>query len=328
MLDALLFAVNAVLPLVLTVMVGYVLKRMHLMDDAFAKTANKAVFKVFLPCMLFLNIYGIDLASTTIDPAYMVYVAVAVLIAFAVALVTVPLVTRDKAKQAPLAQAAFRSNYALIGVPLAEAIGGAQGAAVASVLVAVSIPLFNVLAVVLFSLSATDGKKPSVKQTLLGIVKNPLILGVALGLVCLLCKNVLATVGVSTTLQDITPVYKTLTYLKQLATPLALLMLGAQFEFSAVASLKRELLYGVLMRVLLVPAAAIGIAYAMGIFTPSHIACFIGIFATPVAVSTVPMAQELGGDATLAGQLVVWTTLFSALSMFAFAFLFKCIGVF
>ena len=84
------------------------------------------------------------------------------------------------------------------------------------------------------------------------------------------------------------------------------------------ASLKREIIFGVVSRTVIAPALTIGLAYfAFGeIFTPAHFACFVALFATPVAVPSVPMVQEMGGDLTLAGQLVVWSTLASALTMF------------
>ena len=98
-------------------------------------------------------------------------------------------------------------------------------------------------------------------------------------------------------------------------------MLGAQFEFSHVASLRRQIAFGTLMRTVIVPVLGIGVACLIGRFEGAHFAAFVAVFATPVSVSSVPMAQEMGGDATLAGQLVVWTTLLSAVSVFVISFL-------
>ncbi len=321
-----LFAVNALLPLVLTVAVGYFLKRIGVIPQSFAPLANKLVFKALLPVMLFLNIYNIDI-SAGINPQYIIYSLCAILLCFILALFAVPLVTKEKNRKAPLVQAVFRSNYALIGIPLAAAISPESGAAVASVVVIFSIPIFNILAVVLFSIFS-DGEKPSIKKTLLDILKNPLIIGVALGGVFLLAKELLANIGIGTALSDIPAIYKALTYLSNAATPLALISLGTQFEFSKIGSFKKELAFGVLARSVAVPAAALLIAYKTGIFKPAEIACFIGLFATPVAVSTVPMAQELGGDTALAGQLVVWTTVISTFTIFILTFIFREIGVF
>ena len=323
-MDSLLFAVNAVAPLIFMVAIGYFLKRIGLIDADFAKKGNRAVFRVFLPVMLFLNVYKID-SSMDIGAAYIIYAVIASLVIFGLSLVIVPLVTKEKERYAPLMQATFRSNYALIGIPLAEALYGSTGVAVAALLSAFSIPLFNILAVLLFSIHGT-GEKPTVKSILIGIIKNPLIIGVALGGVFLLLKNLLLGVGVTTTLLDIVPISKTLNYLSGLATPLALLMLGAQFEFSAVPGLKKEIIFGTVVRTVIAPIITIGVALLMGVFNGAHLACFVALFATPVAVSTVPMAQELGGDTKLAGQLVVWTTLISTFTIFFFSFALKAMG--
>jgi predicted permease len=121
-----------------------------------------------------------------------------------------------------------------------------------------------------------------------------------------------------------------LQYLSNLAIPLALLVLGAQFEFSAVAALKREIIWGTLIRTVIVPTVTIGVAYFFlrDRFTPAHFATFVAVFATPVAVPSVPMVQEMGGDVTLAGQLVVWSTLVSAITVFIVTFLLRLGGAF
>ena len=131
-------------------------------------------------------------------------------------------------------------------------------------------------------------------------------------------------------LGNITPVMTVIQYVSNLAIPMALLVLGAQFEFAAVASMKNEIIFGTVIRTVVVPAIFVSIAYFFfrGTFTAAHYACFVSVFATPVAVTTVPMAQEMDGDVTLAGQLVVWSTLVSALTVFLVTFLLKIGGAF
>ena len=109
---------------------------------------------------------------------------------------------------------------------------------------------------------------------------------------------------------------------------MALLCLGAQFEFSAIRSMKKEIICGVALRTVIVPTLALGIAYLFFDFTAGMFAAMIAAFATPVSVSSAPMAQEMGGDVQLAGQLVVWTTLLSVATQFIAAFLLKSAGIF
>ena len=325
-MESFIFAVNATFPIILMVAIGYALRLFGLVDVPMSKKLNKLVFRVFLPVMLFLNVYGID-SSMNIGVEYIIFGCCASLVVFFIALVAVPLISKRGDVKAVLTQASFRSNYALIGIPLAESLFGTEGAAVAALLSAFSIPLFNVLAILSFSFFC-GSDKPSLKKILIGIAKNPLIISIALGGVFLLIKTIFVNNGVQFAIENVVPVYKTLTYLSAVATPLALISLGAQFEFVDVRGYSREIIFAVLVRNILVPSFAILAAYLIGIFSGAHFASFVALFATPIAVSSVPMAQELGGESRLAGQLVVWTTLVSSVTIFLFSFILKLIGVF
>ena len=321
-----LFAVNATAPIVIMVAVGYFLKRIKLLDAGIGKTLNKLVFRIFLPAMLFLNMYKIE-SFEEIDFGFVWYAMAATALLFLVAIPAVCLVTGESSKRGSLLQSVFRANYALVGIPLATSLFGEEGSIMATVLSAFIIPVFNILAVVGLSIFASD-KKPSVKKVLIGIVKNPLIQSIALGFVALCIRAIFVKTGVSFRLTDIEPVYKTLSSLSAVATPLALLALGAQFELSAIPELKRHIIFGVAARNFIVPLLALGIAYFMGCFEGAHFATFVAVFCTPVAVSSVPMAQEMDADVSLAGQLVVWSTVFSALGIFLASYILKLLGVF
>ena len=328
-MDSLIFALNAVLPIVFLVAIGYALRRSGFLNDAFAKMANRVVFHVFLPAMLFLNVYKID-SIGDMEFDYVIYAAVVILLIFACSLPVVLMIAKSPARRGALWQATFRSNYALVGIPLAQSFFGDGGVMVATLLSAVVIPLLNVLAVVSLSVFQGDGQKPRVGQILLDIVKNPLIQSVAVGIAVLGIRAWFVEAEIAFRLSDVRPIYKTLESLSVLATPLALLSLGARFEFSAVSELRREIVFGTLMRTVIVPVLGVGTAYWLfrSSFSGAHFAAFIAVFATPVSISSVPMAQEMGGDVTLAGQLVVWSTLFSALSVFLTSFLLRSVGIF
>lgn len=328
-MDSFLFALNAVAPIVLMVAIGYLLKKFGFMSAEFAKAANKLVFRLFLPSMLFLNVYKIDDLGN-MDFGFMLYGAGGLVVIFLLSIPAVLLATKKPERRGVLVQAAFRSNYALIGLPLAESLFGKEGIAVATLLSAAVIPMLNILAVISLSIFKEGADKPSVKKILLGILKNPLIQSIALGVAAVGIRAVFIRYGIAFRLSDITPVYTVLGYLSNVATPLALLVLGAQFEFSAVKSMWREILFGTLTRTVAVPILGLSIAYFVfgSHFSGAHFAAFVSVFATPVAVSSVPMAQEMGSDAALAGQLVVWTALGSTASIFLASFLLRIAGVF
>lgn len=328
-MDSLLFALEAVAPIILMVAIGYWIKRAGLLTADMAKIINKLVFHIFLPAMLFLNVYKIQsLAEIELD--YILYAVIAITAIFALSIPCVMLVTPRGDRRGALLQACFRSNYALIGIPLAASLFGQEGVSVATLLSAASIPLFNVLAVISLSVFGTGEQKPGVKKILLGIIKNPLIQSILLGIIVLGVRTVFVEQQIHFRLTQIGPLYTVLGYLSNLATPLALLMLGVQFEFAAIKELKKEILVGTLIRTVLVPLFGLGIAYLCfrAAFDGAKFAALVALFATPVAVSSVPMAQEMGADHTLAGQLVVWTTLVSSVTVFVASFLLKLAGVF
>ena len=325
-MQSFIFAANATLPIIITVAIGYLCRRVGLIDSDLTKKLNKICFRLFLPIMMFLNVYSID-SEMNIGVGYIIFGCLATLTVFGIALIVVPLISKKGDVKAVLTQATFRSNFALIGIPLSESLFGAEGAAIASLLSAFSIPLFNVLAILCFSFFC-GAEKPSPKKIMLDIIKNPIIVSVVMGGAFLGIKTLFVNNGIQFTLENIPPLYKALSGMSAVATPLALVALGSQFEFSGTKEFRREIIYAVAARNLLVPALVMTVAYFIGAFSGAHFAAFVAMFATPIAVSSVPMSQELGGESRLAGQLVVWTTLISALTVFLFSFILKYIGIF
>ena len=326
-MDSLIFALNAVLPIVLIVALGYLLKRIRFFGDGFPKTLNKLVFRVLLPAMLFLNVYKIE-SFEGIGLGYIGFVAVGTLALFALSLPVVMLVTKKRAERGVLWQGVFRSNYALVGIPLATSLYGEMGSIVASVLSAVYVPRLNMLAVICLTVFGSGEERVSAKKILVGIVKNPLIQAIALGGAVLGVRALFVRWGIHFRLADVKPIYSMLEQIGRTATPMALLALGAQFEFSAVSSLKKQIIFATVARTVAVPAVALSIAYALGCFNGAHFAAFVAVFGTPISISSVPMAQEMGADAKLAGQLVVWTTVVSGFTIFLISFILKAVGVF
>lgn len=329
-MDSLIFALSAVAPIVLTVIVGYFFKKIGMMDEDFAKKANKLVFRAFMPVMLFVNIYKMSLSD--VDLGFIGYCLIALFIVFGLSIPACMMIAGKKDRVGVLVQAIFRSGYSLIGIPLAGSLYGDEGMIAATILSAALIPCFNVLAVISLSALGNDsGEKISPKKIILDIIKNPLIIGIFAALVCVAVRTfVFEKVGIEFRLSDIGPLFQVLQYLANLAIPLALLVLGAQFEFSAVAALKKEIIFGTVTRTVIVPALVIGVAFIFfrDRFGPAQFATIVAAFATPVAVPSVPMVQEMGGDVTLAGQLVVWSTLASALTVFLVTFLLRAGGAF
>ena len=327
-------AFNAVAPIILMIALGYFLHHKGMLGDEFLKHGNKLVFKLCLPSMLFINIYNVpSLAGIRWGIVFCGSVALCVifLVGLAIALLTTP----EGKRRGVVLQCSFRSNFAIIGLPLAAALGGAEAEAAAAVMSSLTVPLMNILAVLALSLFVHESGKISVKNILLDIVKNPLIQGVALGMVCLVLRwvqtetwgEVIFSLSIHTKF-----FYTLLTWLKNITTPLALLVLGGQFVFSAVKELKKEIIISTLCRLVLAPVIGIGGAYladrvGLVVCGPADYPALVALFASPVAVSSAIMATQMKNDEQLATQLVVWTTLFSSVTVFLTACILMATGL-
>ena len=322
----LMTAVNAVFPIVLLIAIGYFVRYKGLMNETFVTVGNKLVFTLCLPCMLFVNVYDIaDVGSVPWD--IIIYCAVAVTILFLLGIVAAVAVTKNNRRRGVIWQCCFRSNFAIIGIPLAGALGGEAAAAVSSLIATLVVPVFNIFAVIALSVFVEDGEnnKPGMKRILLDILKNPLIIGVSIGLVFLGIRALqirLFGEVIFSLSRDLTFLYNVLEKLKAITTPLALLILGGQFQFNVVKGMFREIAVGTVFRIVIAPVLGIGAALLLERFTgviscgPEAMPAMIALFGSPVAISSAVMASQMKNDEQLAAQLVVWTSVGSIATVF------------
>lgn len=317
-------AANAVLPIVLMILLGYFLKQIGFFNKEFLAVGNKLVFKICLPMTLFMSVYSIDSLRDVRWDVVLYCVALTLLI-FGLGIVTAIRTTKVIARRGVMVQCIFRSNFAIIGLPLAVAVGGDQAEAVAAVVTAFVVPLFNVLAVVALSIFDDQQKNRSIGSVLLNILKNPLILGIAAAFLCQLIRQAQVSLLGETvfTLQDQLPfLYKVMSQLKSITTPLALMVLGGQFVFSAAKGMMKEIVIGTAWRVVIAPVIGVGIAVLLSKYTAliqfgtNEYPALVGLFGSPVAVSSAIMAKQMGADDQLATQYVVWTSICSMVTVF------------
>ena len=328
-------AANAVLPIVLLILLGYWLKQTGFVSAEFVKTGNKLVFNVCLPCMLFINVYDIA-GFESISWDIVIYSVVMVFVIFLVGLVIALTTTKDPGRRGSISQAVFRSNMAIIGLSLAGAVGGSEAVAVAAIVSAFTVPAFNVLAVFALTMFCDGGSKGKTdfKKIFKNIAKNPLIISIALGMVCLLIRSLQKALfgEVVFMLKDIEFLYKALNNLKSIASPFALLVLGGQFTFSAVKALWKEIVSGTVGRIVLAPLVGIGMAILLsklGILNcgVNEYPALIALFGSPTAVSSAVMAGQMGADEQLATQLVVWTSIGSIFTVFVTVCILMAMGL-
>lgn len=324
MLSIFLFAANAVLPIVAVIFLGFVLRNTGFLGEKFFSDANRLMFKVALPAMLFYNIYNIESISD-INVSTLLFGVAAVTVLFLLGLLYSVLFIKDPKQKGVVWQAAFRSNSALIGYQLSESLGGLAGLQCMSLLSAFTIAQFNVFAVIALSVFSGKGKTDW-KKVFTGIVKNPLIIAIFCGL-CVLGVRALIPVNADGEkvfmLQTAFPfLYTALKQVAGIASPIAFLVLGGQFSFKAIKGMFGQIVSGTLLRVVAAPVLILGAAVLLSKYTSvfdfgvAEYAAFVALFGSPVAVSSAVMAKEMNNDEQLAGQLVVWSSLLSIFTIF------------
>lgn len=320
-----LFALNRVLPIVLLILLGFSLKKIKLISKSTLDNLNKVCFRVFLPISLFKSVYSAESLSG-FNFKLIGFIVAALIIIFVVALILVSILVKDNKQKGAVLQAMVRPNYAYIGIPLAVSIAGTEGEQIAALVALISIPIFNIFAVIALSLFV-DGEKKSVKQVLLKIAKNPLIHGVLIGMLCLVIRSIFINLDIDFRLTDISFLYEAISKVAGAASPIALITLGGLFEFKEIKRVGKELTATIISRQVIIPLILFTIAYFLFDFNGAEYAVLIAVFGAPVAVSSAVMAKEMGSDEELANQIVVWTTIFSSITIFLLIFIFRLLGI-
>ena len=314
-MESLKLSFEAIAPIFLMMLLGYCLKKLRFADKQNFDVINNIVFKIFLPVLLFYNIYKTETANI-IDTKLIVFLIGAILTVFILGYFAAIRITPQNSKRGVILQGIFRSNYAILGVPLVGYICGPGSGAVSSLMVAVVVPVFNVLAVVALERFRGKDTKLNVLKLFKGVITNPLIIGSLAGLVFFLLNIKLPSV-----------IEKSVKDISALSTPLALIVLGSNFEFSQIRGYAKEITILVLSRLVIVPLITVPVAIALG-FSGEALACILITFASPIAVSSYAMAKQMNGDETLAGQAVVITSALCLLTLFIWIFAISSLGYF
>lgn len=317
MIESIITALNVVLPITLMMLCGALLRKAGIIRKELVPSINKLVFRLFLPVSLFRTCYSSELK---ID-GNMKMVLFCCLSIFIVFLIFMPIVRKAEptnARRSVILQGVFRGNLAMFGVPVLTLLYDEANLGVMAILLAFMIPELNVLAVLcfeVFSTNSSERKKAEWRSVLLSIAKNPLINAIFLGILC----NVLYI-----SLPDF--IGKTLVSLAQVATPLTFVMLGASFSFASARRNRKTLALILSGKLLVLPLTALIIGIPMG-FRGPMLASAITLFGSPVAVSSVPMTEEMQGDTALASEGVVISTMLGVFTMFIWIFAMSVFGL-
>ena len=313
-MENLMLSANAVLPMFMLLAAGFLSQKAGVLTREDVPRFNKVAFRIFLPCLLFYNIYCSDL-SAAVKPGLIIYAVCGVLLVFAAAYLSVQHLVRREDWKGVIAQGIFRSNFVIMGIPIAQALVGADQLGAVTVLIAVVVPLFNFLSV--YVLERFRGGNVNVRKVLLEVAKNPLIISSLLGILCQLLGIRLPHL-----------LEQTVSSLSVIASPLQLFLLGAFFRFDGLGRYLKPLTAVTTVKLFVTPALLLGTAALLGIRGGDFVG-LIGIFASPTAVNSFTMVQQMNcGDAELAGDIVVMTSAVSIVSFFLWILIFKNLGVF
>lgn len=295
-------AFTVVFPLFLMMALGYFLKTIKMLNEDLAEKINTLSFKVFLPTLLFINVYKSNFEKA-FSLKLVVYGIASVTVMFVVLMIIVPIFEKNNLRRGVMVQGLMRSNFILFGLPVASSLFNQEGAAVTAVLIAFVVPLFNIYSVVALETYRGEGKK-NYKRIFKGVFTNPLIIGAIVAFIFIILKIKLP-IFIEQAVSDISKV----------ATPLALITLGASFKFSKVGANIKPIIISTIGRLVVVPAVFIMAAVALG-FTGASLGAIMVMLASPAAVSSFTMAQQMGADDELAGQMVVVGSIACVFTMF------------
>ncbi|NCB92538.1 MAG: AEC family transporter [Clostridia bacterium] len=313
-MENLIFSLEATMPIFFTMVMGYVFRHMGLMETSFVNKLNKFVFNAALPALLFCDLSEAEFTKVW-NGKFVLFCAVATCICIVISM-GVSCLWKDKAIQGEFVQGAYRSSAAILGIAFIQNIYGDSG--MAPLMIIASVPIYNIMAVVVLSFLKPDRGSMDlalVKKTLKGIITNPIILGIVIGVIWSAFKlprpNVLM---------------KTANNLGVLATPLGLMAMGAAFdEKKAFARLKPALTASA-MKLVGWCAIFLPMAIALG-FRDQELTAILVMLGSATTVSCYIMARNMGHDGVLSSSIVMITTFCSAFTLTGWLCLFRTLGM-
>ena len=308
------YSLNATLPIFFVIVIGYILKQVGMLNDNFINVANKFNFKITLPILLFTDIAATNIIEN-FDGKYILFCAIVTSICFWTIWFISKKVMKDPSMVGAFVQASFRGSAAILGIAFIKNIYGDSG--MAPLMIIGAVPLYNIYSVIVLSF---EGEKSgnagdNIKKAIINIVSNPIIIGILLGMIASLLNIKFPTI-VSKTLQNFAVI----------ASPLALVTIGAGFEGKkALAKIKPTLVASVI-KLIVQSALFLPLAAFLG-FRDQKLIALVIMLGSPTTVSCYIMAKNMNNDAVLTSSIIVVTTLLSAFTLTILIFILKSLGL-
>ncbi len=302
MIENIIFTANTVAPVFLIIALGYILKKIKIINEQFVTITSKFVFNVSLPALIFMKLYRIDLGAV-IDVTQIVYIyAGTLVIYFVVWIISIPFI-KDGRDLSVFVQGAYRSNYAIVGLAIVANLFGDDGLGKASIILAFILPLYNILAVVILTVPMRKERKLKIKGTITEIVSNPLIIAVLFSLPFSLFKIELPSM-----------IFSTGNFLADVALPLALVGIGGSLNFENIKKASGLAFTSSAIKLIALPFVLTIGAYLAG-FRYMDLGIMFVLFSCPTAIVSFIMAEAMGCNSKLAGNIVVISTIGSVITI-------------
>lgn len=311
-----IYSINVTMPIFLVMVIGYLLRRIGMLNDNFVAVANKFNFKVTLPFMLFKDISRVDIKAV-FDIRYVLFCALVSTVCFWLIWGGAKLFVKEKKIRGAFVQASFRGSAAVMGLAFIQNIYGES--AMGPLMIVSAVPLYNIFSVLVLTFEAEDAagldKKEKIKQAFKNIVKNPIIISILLGL-CI------GFIGIEFPLV----IDKTVNSISQMATPLALITIGAGFEGKKALAKLKPTMAAAMIKLVLQALLFLPLAACMG-FTGEKMIGILIMLSSPTTPSCYIMAKNMQNDEVLTASVVVATTLLGAVTLTMWIFILKTVGL-
>lgn len=346
-MDSFIYSINATVPVFLVMVLGGVIKKISIIDEHFANVANRYVFKVALPVLLFRDLSKSDFKSQ-FEPKFVLYCSIVTILMFSLVWIFTEILMKDDTQKGAFIQGSCRSSAAILGMAFVQNMYSDTG--MAPLMIVAAVPLFNVFAVVVLTFKAhpkevvvneidtyetvqnindneevvTDNitikktvshKTDNIKKACINIVKNPIIIGIVLGFISSMLNMKYPVI-----------INKTIESIAQTATPIALICIGAGFEGRKAIKKIKPTLVATFIKLIGLAAVFIPIGVALGFRNQELVAALI-MLASPTTVTSYVMAKSMDNDEVLSSSIIVLTTVLSSITLTGWIFILRTFGL-
>lgn len=346
-MDSFIYSINATVPVFLVMVLGSVIKKIGIIDEHFANVANRYVFKVALPVLLFRDLSKSDFKSQ-FEPKFVLYCSIVTILMFSLVWIFTEILMKDDTQKGAFIQGSCRSSAAILGMAFVQNMYSDTG--MAPLMIVAAVPLFNIFAVVVLTFKAhpkevvvneidtyetvqnindneevvTDNitikktvshKTDNIKKASINIVKNPIIIGIVLGFISSMLNMKYPVI-----------INKTIESIAQTATPIALICIGAGFEGRKAIKKIKPTLVATFIKLIGLAAVFIPIGVALGFRNQELVAALI-MLASPTTVTSYVMAKSMDNDEVLSSSIIVLTTVLSSITLTGWIFILRTFGL-